>query len=47
MQRIAFVTAWGTIQKILKSVGLPADSPELSPPREVLEFLHLFPGGTV
>jgi hypothetical protein len=41
MQRIAFVTAWGTIQRILKSVGLPADSPELSPPREAEDLFGL------
>lgn len=31
MQMIAFVTAVEPIQKILKSMGLPADSPRMYP----------------
>jgi hypothetical protein len=41
MQRIAFVTAWATIQKILRSIGLSADSPELSPRRPVEDLFRL------
>jgi len=41
MQRIAFVTAAASIRKILRAVGLPADSPEISPPKEAEDLFPL------